>query len=313
MDTPPPTPPITPPALWNPNAAACWSLLFSPAFGAYLHARNADALGRTEEAKTNRVWFYVSLGFLGCFLISVFIPSITDSIIQGASIGLLFGWYFSLGKKQIQFVKGNLQVGYPRKSWMTPLLIGFGCLVAYVVAGFILTFVSEVVSGFSFTHQQRLDGATKKLDQTATETERFYALNDAAKESFVAGKTEDARKYANELLSLIPKFKGDWNYGNAVQDANLVLSRIAVQEGHVPEAKQFLLEAGKSPGSPQMNSFGPNMSLANDLLGKGEKDVVVEYFELCRKFWRMDNGQLNQWHQEVKSGKIPDFGANLVY
>ena len=28
------------PALWNPNAAANWSLLFSPAFGAWLHMKN---------------------------------------------------------------------------------------------------------------------------------------------------------------------------------------------------------------------------------------------------------------------------------
>ena len=66
-------------------------------------------------------------------------------------------------------------------------------------------------------------------------------------------------------------------------------------------------------GSPQMNSFGPNMSLAKDLLEKGERQAVLDYFELCRKFWKMDNGRLNDWSQEVKAGKIPDFGANMVY
>ncbi len=167
--------------------------------------------------------------------------------------------------------------------------------------------------GVPVTPQQRLDSASKKLAKAATERDRFYALNDAAKQSFVLGKTENARKHANELLALLPKFQGDWNYGNAVQDANLVLGRIAVAEGRTAEAKQHLLEAGKSSGSPQMNSFGPNMSLAKDLLEKGERDVVLEYFELCRKFWQMERGRLDQWSQEVKSGKIPDFGANLVY
>ena len=163
------------------------------------------------------------------------------------------------------------------------------------------------------TPQQRLDSATKKLTKAATERARFYALSDAAKQSLVLGKTEDARKYAQELLALLPKFQGDWNYGNAIQDANLVLGRSAVTEGRIPEAKQHLLEAGKSPGSPQMDSFGPNMSLAKDLLEKGERDVVLEYFELCRKFWQMGKGQLDQWGQEVKSGKNPVFGSNLVY
>jgi hypothetical protein len=138
-------------------------------------------------------------------------------------------------------------------------------------------------------------------------------LDDAAKESFEVGKIEDARKYATELLALAQKFQGDWNYGNAIQDGNLVLGRIAARDGQIEEAKKYLLEAGKSPGSPQMNSFGPNMSLAKDLLEKGERDTVLQYFELCRKFWTMDYGKLDQWSREVKAGHIPDFGANLVY
>lgn len=163
------------------------------------------------------------------------------------------------------------------------------------------------------TPQGRLKAATDRLLKAKTVHERFYALNDAAKQSFVLGKTEDARRCANNLLALLPKFLDDWNYGNAVQDANLVLGRIAVQEGRIEDAKRHLLEAGRSPGSAQMNSFGPNMSLAKDLLETGEHDVVLEHFELCRKFWQMDRGRLEQWSQDVKAGKIPDFGANLFY
>ena len=138
-------------------------------------------------------------------------------------------------------------------------------------------------------------------------------MNDAAKESFVAGNAEDAKKFAQELMTLLPKFSGDWNYGNAVQDANLVMGRIAVKDGRIAEAKQYLLAAGNSPGSPQMNSFGPNVSLAKDLLEKGERDVVIQYLGLCRKFWKMHEGRLDQWIQEIKDGKVPDFGANLAY
>jgi hypothetical protein len=86
-----------------------------------------------------------------------------------------------------------------------------------------------------------------------------------------------------------------------------------VRNGQIEQAKKYLLEAGKSPGSPQMDSFGPNMSLAKDLLEKGERDTVLQYFDLCRKFWKMDYGKLDQWSNEVKAGEIPDFGANLIY
>lgn len=163
------------------------------------------------------------------------------------------------------------------------------------------------------TPQGRLDNALKRLATASREGERFYALNDAAKQSYELGKIEDARKYANELLALAPKFLKDWNYGNAIQDGNLVLGRIALKEGRVDEAKQRLLEAGKSPGSPQMNSFGPNVSLARDLLEKGERETVLQYLELCREFWKMGPRQLDQWTEDVKAGRTPEFGANLFY
>lgn len=163
------------------------------------------------------------------------------------------------------------------------------------------------------TPQGRLTAALMNLQKAATDQDRFYALNDAAKESFEVGKIDDATKYATELLTLAKKFHGDWNYGNAIQDGNVVLGRIAVTEGKIDDAKTFLLAAGKSPGSPQMDSFGPNMSLARDLLLKGEKDVVLEYFSLCSKFWHKNFSKLDQWTDDVKAGRIPDFGANLVY
>ena len=55
------------------------------------------------------------------------------------------------------------------------------------------------------------------------------------------------------------------------------------------------------------------MSLAKDLLANGEKDTVIQYFDLCRSFWKMDRDRLDQWKREVEAGKIPDFRADLVY
>ena len=62
-----------------------------------------------------------------------------------------------------------------------------------------------------------------------------------------------------------------------------------------------------------MDSFGPNLTLAKDLLEHGERDTVLEYLMLCRKFWKMDRGKLDMWIYQVMDGKNPDFGANLLY
>jgi RNA polymerase sigma factor (sigma-70 family) len=193
--------------------------------------------------------------------------------------------------------------------------IMIGCLL-FVPLSFVL--IKHYTGSFpSLSRQdisrQNYKRAMNDLKMAKTEEKRFYALDEAAKESFVAGKIEEARNYAQELMALTPKYKGDWNYGNAIQDANLVFGRIAAREGNIEAAKKYLIAAAKSPGSPQMDSFGPNMTLAKDLLEKGERDTVVEYFMHCRKFWKMDRGKLDKWIAEVMDGKNPDFGANLFY
>jgi tetratricopeptide (TPR) repeat protein len=143
--------------------------------------------------------------------------------------------------------------------------------------------------------------------------ERFYELGDAAKSAFEAGEVAKAEQYATELLQSAPQIKNDWNYGNALHEGNIVLGRIALQRGDIVGAKEHLLAAGQTPGSPQLDSFGPNMTLAKELLEKGERDTVLAYLDSCAKFWKMDNGELQAWTATIKGGGTPDFGANLDY
>lgn len=155
--------------------------------------------------------------------------------------------------------------------------------------------------------------AMNALKAATGEKERFYALGPLAKASLEQGNDAEAQSFAEELEILTSKFKGNWNYGNAIQDANLVLGRLALRSGDPATACQRLLAAGHSPGSPQMNSFGPNMTLAQELLAAGEKETVLAYLELCRKFWTNEGGRLNRWRKDVEENRLPDFGANLVY
>jgi hypothetical protein len=145
--------------------------------------------------------------------------------------------------------------------------------------------------------------------------QRFYVLADLAVEAFEAGDTAKATQYASELLRTaeVCKGRGTWNYGNAIHKGNIVLGRIALERGDTAAAKQHLLAAGETPGSPQLDSFGPNMSLAKELIEKDERDTVIAYLEACKKFWEMDNGRLQNWIATTKGGGMPDFGANLVY
>ena len=138
----------------------------------------------------------------------------------------------------------------------------------------------------------------------------FNLLVSLAKMALAAEEREKARDYATRLLQQAPEHVGKWNYGNAIHDGNSVLGRLALREGKMQEAKTFLLNAGKTPGSPQLNSFGPDIALAAELLEKGEKEAVLAYFELCRGFWKMGGERLDAWTQAVKENRTPEFGAN---
>ena len=164
--------------------------------------------------------------------------------------------------------------------------------------------------------KDKTNAAGKALEQfeiayeLSTDKERDYLLQSLAKAALAAGKPEKAKEYAEKMLS---QNSPGWNYGNNIHFGNIILGKIALASNDLEQAKKRLIEAGKTPGSPQLNSFGPDMFLAKELLKKGQKDTVLEYLELCSKFWKRSKylQKLQKWSAEVKEGKIPNFGPNL--
>ena len=164
--------------------------------------------------------------------------------------------------------------------------------------------------GEGLTAEQALARYEQALQATTDPERKFYLLTDAAPTALSAGQTEKAKSYARALLDQAPAMEKDWNYGNAVHVGNTVLGLIALRDGQVAEAGRLLLASAGSRGSPQLNSFGPDMNLAKELLAKGERTVVAHYLELCGKFWKSDFGKLGQWKTAVAAGETPDFRPN---
>lgn len=143
--------------------------------------------------------------------------------------------------------------------------------------------------------------------------ERSDLLEDAAQYAYNASEYGKAKTYATELLGGV----GVWNRsdnGNAIHYGNIVLGRLALRGGDVASAKRHLIEAGKTPGSPDLDSFGPSMDLAKELLEKGERSVVLEYLDLCNKFWDASCQDTNEgeksipsWKRIIAEGGIPEF------
>ena len=141
--------------------------------------------------------------------------------------------------------------------------------------------------------------------EVSSAEERFYALGKLSREAFDRGDSADATKLAEEYLALAARFPTDWNYGNAIHDANELLGLVAIESGDVAKAKAYLLAAGKSTGSPQLDSFGPNLELAAGLLARGEKQAVLDYLNSVGKFWTMGKERLARFKKTIEEGHVP--------
>ena len=142
---------------------------------------------------------------------------------------------------------------------------------------------------------------------------RFYMLEELAKHELEAGRLDKADALATELLDLAPSNKDDWNYGNAIHHGHMVRGLVALARGNVEEAKRRLLASGETPGSPQLNSFGPSMALAEALLERGEPAVVLQFLERCGRFWKLDHNALVRWRTQIRRNRMPDFLPNVCY
>ena len=110
----------------------------------------------------------------------------------------------------------------------------------------------------------------------------FTRLDEKAYEELLNGNYDVAEGLAKKLLKLSKEFKGHWNYGNALHHANTILGLVAVKRCNWLEAKKRLNKSGKTPGSPQLDSHGPNFCLAMELLLHGDKGLGALYIAVSR-------------------------------
>ena len=101
--------------------------------------------------------------------------------------------------------------------------------------------------------------------------------------------------------------------GDAVATSSLVLGRLALLNGDVKQAEMFLLQSGQIMPGSNSSLFGPNMTLALELLKRQRTEVVLRFLDEWSKIWRGEGRmRLRHWTTAIRQGAIPDFGANLL-
>ena len=128
-----------------------------------------------------------------------------------------------------------------------------------------------------------------------------------AKAAWAAGDRGAARERAERVLAALPEQKRDWDYGNVLHEMEILLGRVALEEGDLEKADLHLLRAAATPGSPQLDSFGPDWTLASDLLERGRREAVSTYVLRVEKFWESGRDQLQEWKRLLAAGQTPQF------
>ena len=136
------------PKLWNPSAAVNWSLLLTPAFGAYLQMKNWQRLGESANARTSKAWLIATLCHITWFFLTpTLIPAsaATDNLFRTVGLALLFGWYFHSGKLQNKYVLERYGKNYPRLSFIKPLWCAFLLILGRIAIDFTIIVISELL------------------------------------------------------------------------------------------------------------------------------------------------------------------------
>jgi thiol-disulfide isomerase/thioredoxin len=132
------------------------------------------------------------------------------------------------------------------------------------------------------------------------------ALPEHAEAEFEAGNVDAAERDARQLLRIAGDHAHASNHGDLAHAANTLLGRVALRRGDLIEAKQRLAASAQVAGSPTLESFGPSMKLAQELLAAGEREAVLQYLEACRMFWKSDRGRLDQFVNLVQHEAAPN-------
>ena len=130
-------------------------------------------------------------------------------------------------------------------------------------------------------------------------------LAKAAQAAYAAAEYSDAAAYAHEALRLAPEC-GSTHQPDYEHWAHTVLGRCSLLDGDVEAATNHLAICGElgSLQAPVLRSFGPDFSLANELIDQGETAAVVSYLEQCKTFW-MNGGRVDRWLEELRMGGSP--------
>jgi len=136
---------------------------------------------------------------------------------------------------------------------------------------------------------------------------RFNVAKQYAMALYLNQDIDKAKEVANKAIHGMEYCDSAFECGGEKHLLNILLGRIAFQQGDISNSIGYLMKSTETPGSPIMDIYGPDLTLARELLRKGRKSAVVRYLKQCRNIWKYNNGKLDLIIKVVEGGgEIPD-------
>jgi len=264
--------------LWNPDASANWSLLFSIIFGAWLHAKNWEELGESKKAKKSMLWVYSGITIL---IVNMIIVELIDKSFLAIFFWLLLIWYFLCARKQVKYIKDN-DIKYEKRTIYKPLGIALltNLALAIVIMNFdtskkslenqIETASVEIVSEI-LNNQLENDAKCKAVSITKKITDTFYhgkAYLDNGNEIKIVMEI----KGENILVSIPPKSEETQNSQETHIEEKKEITTIEASDAHKA------LEASNLDTTPRLIELIKQTAAIRLLLSKERnyRELIIE-------------------------------------
>ncbi len=142
---------------------------------------------------------------------------------------------------------------------------------------------------------------------TADRPDRLHILIGMPADAYHGGDLIGAKRLASQLLEAADDFPTDPAHGEAVHRADIVLGEVAMHTGQTDRAAGYLADAAKVTAWPALAATGPDLSLAKELLAKGERSPVRDYLIACEAFWPGGRERLRRWVATLDAAGTPDW------
>ena len=142
---------------------------------------------------------------------------------------------------------------------------------------------------------------------------RYQALARYAWVPLDEGALDAATRAADELITEGQDPDSSLQRGDTLHHGYLIRGRVALRREDLAKARASLREAGRVPSSTMLETYGPNTTLAREMLDRGESAVVLQFLRECEGLWTGPRSQIARWVDQLSHGETPDLTSNLSY